>query len=364
MTAKAALLAAVLTLVTLTVPPITHAEETCDTLSSSVMSPTMVSAYRLQEGRQYAAAVRAFDDASRNYVSCTLMNIVQHKWDDPQLFYWAAYGYAGEAASAFGAGNASDGLKWAQNAEKTFTDAMNHQDASAAVRRAAADGLAYVRSVSSTRQPLLPNVWRDWKAAHPGGGPSAVRPSQQTASGQPAPGGWVAARLDRIQVTLTVPSDMTVEYRTAYSDYSIYRPSGSRLALTVSPPNTYGNPGITVAAGADLRATFDNIHRRSLQDLGDAHVLTDRTSPGDRYGSFYTTYTRPEHTDVEIIARLVTQTHVYQMYGICERETTAADTGACEQVLIRIAGSFQAPDGRIEAGTSLHLGHVQNGSVF
>lgn len=227
MTAKAALLAAVLTLVTLTVPPITHAEETCDTLSSSLMSPTMISAYRLQENRQYAAAVKAFNDAASNYAACTLMNIVQRKWEDPQLFYWAAYGIGGAAASAFGAGNTSDGLKWAQNAEKMFTDdVMNHRDASPAVRRAAADGLAYVRSVSSTRQPLLPNVWRDWKAAHPGGSQSSVQPSQPAPSGQPAPGGWVAARLDRIQVTLTVPSDMTVEYRTAYSDYAIYLPSG------------------------------------------------------------------------------------------------------------------------------------------
>ena len=134
----------------------------------------MKAGYRALENRQYADAGKTFNEAEAEYGICAYYHLANPNGIHaivPELANWRAYANAGKAAAEFGEGRITDGLRDAKEAEEGFSVVMGGQSwgegASANVRRAASDGLAYVRSLASAKKPLLPKVWLDWKAAHP-----------------------------------------------------------------------------------------------------------------------------------------------------------------------------------------------------
>jgi hypothetical protein len=149
-------------------PPVVHARSEC-----TAMIPDMQTGYRALERGQYTEADRLFNVANGKYVNCRWPVPENSEEDFRWAAYWQAYAFAGIAAANFGDGKIADGLKRAANAKKVFEVLMNGTEAgegaSESLRRAASDGIAYVRSLESAKKPLLPKIWLDWKAAHPSG---------------------------------------------------------------------------------------------------------------------------------------------------------------------------------------------------
>jgi len=162
---NAVLAVLVLALGFLSFPPVARADFSC-----APMSPNMRAGYLALEDSRYADAQKAFGDAGTEYAVCTFYHAANPNGNPavvPLKYYWQAYASAGQAAAAFGEGKTTDGLRFAKTAEEIFSDVMNgrgtDEGASADLRRAASDGLAYVRSLASAKQPLLPKLWLDWR---------------------------------------------------------------------------------------------------------------------------------------------------------------------------------------------------------
>jgi hypothetical protein len=169
-----AMLVAALALVFLSAPPVVHAATDVSKCYRSI-SPNMEIAYRALETRQYADAYKAFSESANEYGICAFYHSENPNGIHaiaPELAGWQAYATAGMAAAAFGMEKTADGLRHAKQAEEWFGNVMSGDpwgEASASVRRAASDGLAYVRSLAAAKKPILPKIWLDWKAAHPSG---------------------------------------------------------------------------------------------------------------------------------------------------------------------------------------------------
>lgn len=151
----------------LSVPPV-HADAMCTT-----MIPDMQAGYRALERSQYTEADKSFTVAANKYANCRFP-VPENSPDDFRWSaYWGSYALAGSAAANFGSGKITEGLDLAKKAESGFgavsSGTGSGEGASESLRRSAREGLGYVRSLESAKQPLLPKIWLDWKAAHPTG---------------------------------------------------------------------------------------------------------------------------------------------------------------------------------------------------
>ena len=161
-----ALLVVALALVLLSAPLTAHAREMCTTITAD-----MQAGYHALERGQYEDADNSFKVAGNKYVFCLMPGLNFTPDDERGSVYWLGYAFAGNAAANFGAGKITEGLEGTKKAEGYFQVLVDGkgsgEGASDSERRAASDGIAFARSLASTKKPLLPKVWLDWKAAHP-----------------------------------------------------------------------------------------------------------------------------------------------------------------------------------------------------
>ncbi len=197
------LLVAAFGLVFLTARPVVAADVSCVS-----MSPNMRSGYLALEDKRYADAEKAFTVALNEYLKCGMDHgLSPHGTPARNLApldsFWANYATAGLAAAAFGKGKIAEGLNlltWLPSGFSTIMSGSSpYQEASADLRRAASDGLAYVRLLESAKKPLPPKIWLDWKAAHPSlvgppvGSTPPARSSSVTVTTFDAPGATTSA---------------------------------------------------------------------------------------------------------------------------------------------------------------------------
>jgi hypothetical protein len=161
-------LLAALTLVFVSAPRIAFATaEFDDQFGCKPMKPKMQAGYRALEASRYADAENAFTESGNEYAICG----IEATGTGPALMrLWVGYAEAGILAAQFGAGKTAEALETAKRARFIFNEVSDRTPgANESIRRAASDGLAYVRSLESAKKPSLPKIWLDWKAAHPSG---------------------------------------------------------------------------------------------------------------------------------------------------------------------------------------------------